>query len=350
MNYEKELSPEVREKMKKNLVYVGIFSIIMLFAGFTSAYIVMMGDSFWLKYPMPTGFWLSSATIALSSLTFILAIRAIKKGNQGQLKIFMSATVLLGLLFVYFQFKGYNELISKGINPVNNHIMVTDGRYGDYFEVRYKGNLIQVDGNKYLIKGREMSESEFSEYQEFMKQFEKVKQNKPITLRNLNPNFELIFQSEPILIKNKQLYKNDSTQLDYSDEIRLNYLALHARDKRGDFFIRGQIGEDFHLYFKGKELQYKDRNLVYNGRVLEPYLQIKAMETADTASSFLYIISFLHILHIAVALIYLLRLTIHSFSGKFSISENLSLRVGVIFWHFLGLLWAYLLLFLIFIH
>ena len=105
-----------------------------------------------------------------------------------------------------------------------------------------------------------------------------------------------------------------------------------------------------HLYFKGKELQYKDRNLVYNGRVLEPYLQIKAMETADTASSFLYIISFLHILHIAVALIYLLRLTIHSFSGKFSASENLSLRVGGIFWHFLGLLWAYLLLFLIFIH
>jgi cytochrome c oxidase subunit 3 len=350
MNYEKELSPEVREKMKKNLVYVGIFSIVMLFAGFTSAYIVMMGDSFWLKYPMPKGFWLSSVSIALSSLTFILAIKAIKKGNQSQLKLFMSTTVLLGLFFVYFQFRGYNELVSRGINPVNNHILVTDGRYGDYFEVRYKGNLIQVDGNRYLIKGREMSESEFSEYQKFMKQFEKIQQNKPITLKNIDPDFELIFQSEPVLIKNKRLFKNDSTQLDYSDEIRLNYLALHARDKRGDFFVRGEMGKDFHLYFKGKELQYKDRNLVYNGRILEPYLQIKAMETADTASSFLYLISFLHILHVAVALIYLLRLTIHSFSGKFSASENLSLRVGGIFWHFLGLLWAYLLLFLIFIH
>jgi hypothetical protein len=120
MNYEKELSPEVREKMKKNLVYVGIFSIIMLFAGFTSAYIVMMGDSFWLKYPMPAGFWLSSASIAMSSLTFILAIRAIKKGNQGQLKMFMSATVLLGILFVYFQFRGYKELISKLIGLDNS--------------------------------------------------------------------------------------------------------------------------------------------------------------------------------------------------------------------------------------
>lgn len=350
MNYEKELSPEIREKMKKNLVYVGIFSIVMFFAGLTSAYIVMMGDSFWLKYPMPTGFWLSTASIALSSLTFILAINAIKKGNQSGLKLFMSSTVVFGLLFVYFQFKGYNQLIEKGINPVNNHILVTDGRYGDYFEVRYKGNLIQVDGNKYLIKGREMTESEFQDYQKFMKQFEKVKQNKPIKMMNLNPDFELVFQSEPVLIKNRELYKNDSTKLDYVDEIRLNFMAFHARDKRGDFFVRGEFGKDFHLFFKGKELQYKNRNLYHNGKILEPYLQIKAMETADTASSFLYIISFLHILHVAIALIYLIRLTIGSFSGRFTASENLSLRVGGIFWHFLGLLWAYLLLFLIFIH
>lgn len=350
MSFENELDPKVREKMKKNLVYVGIFSIVMLFAGFTSAYIVMMGDSFWLKYPMPIGFWYSSATIALSSLTFILAIQAAKKNDQGKLKTFMSLTVLFGLLFVFFQFKGYNELIKKGINPVNNHILVTDGRYGDYFEVRYKGNLIQVDGNKYLVKGRELSTKEFEEYQAYMKQFEQVKQNKALQISNKKSNFELIFQSQPVLIKNNRLHLNDSTEMDYVNELRLSVLALHARDKRGDFFIRGEFGKDFQLYFKGKELQYKERSLFYEGKKLEPYLQIKAMETADTASSFLYLISFLHVLHILVALIYLFRLTIHSFSGRFSASENLSLRVGGIFWHFLGLLWAYLLLFLVFIH
>lgn len=350
MNYEKELDPSVREKMKKNLVYVGIFSIVMLFAGFTSAYIVMMGDSFWLKYPMPKGFWFSSVTIAASSLTFFLAIRAAKKDEQNKIKGFMSMTVLLGILFVYFQFKGYNELISEGINPVNNHIVVTDGRYGDYFEVRYKGNLIQVDGNKFMVKGKELTENEFSEYQSFMKQFEKVKQNNPLTLTNNNSNFELIFESQPLSIKKNRLYKNDSTALDFVDEMRLSFLAINVRDKRGDFFIRGEMGKDFHLYYKSKELQYKDRSLFFNGKKLEPYLQIKAIETADTASSFLYLISFLHILHILIALMYLIRLTIRSFSGGFNSSENLSLRVGGIFWHFLGLLWAYLLLFLIFIH
>ena len=77
--FDQELSPEVREKMRKNLVYVGIFSVIMLFAGFTSAYIVSMGDSFWLKYPLPPAFWISTAIIVLSSIFFELGIFYIKK-------------------------------------------------------------------------------------------------------------------------------------------------------------------------------------------------------------------------------------------------------------------------------
>jgi len=79
-------------------------------------------------------------------------------------------------------------------------------------------------------------------------------------------------------------------------------------------------------------------------------MQIKVMETADTATSYLYIITFLHLLHIMAAMIYMIKMTIASYSGKFNAKENLSLRLGAIFWHFLGLLWIYLLLFLLFIH
>ena len=77
--YENELTPEVREKMKKNLVYIGIFSVIMLFAGFSSAYIVSMGDAFWLKFPLPTSFWISTVIIATSSLTYYLAMKKMPK-------------------------------------------------------------------------------------------------------------------------------------------------------------------------------------------------------------------------------------------------------------------------------
>jgi cytochrome c oxidase subunit 3 len=43
-------------------------------------------------------------------------------------------------------------------------------------------------------------------------------------------------------------------------------------------------------------------------------------------------------------------MTINSFSGKYDNGDVLSLRLGAIFWHFLGILWGYLLLFLLFIH
>ena len=92
-----DLNPEVKEKMKKNLVYVGIFSIVMLFAGLTSGYYVSMGKSFWLKYPMPTGFYLSTLFIALSSLTFWFAIQSAKKDRQSQLKLSMGCIHLFSV-------------------------------------------------------------------------------------------------------------------------------------------------------------------------------------------------------------------------------------------------------------
>jgi cytochrome c oxidase subunit III len=350
MDYTKEMDPMVREKMKKTLVYVGIFSIIMLFAGFTSAYIVMMGDSFWLKYPLPLGFWLSTTCILLSSLSFILAISSSRKNKQGRLKSFMALTLILGFGFIYFQFQGYNQLVDSGIHPVNNHVIVSDGKYGDYFEVKYKGDYIEVDGNTFSCKGKEFSEENMKEYQDFMAQFEKVNREVPLKVKNNSKSFQLYLDDNPVIIKNNLLYKNDTTKFDFLDELRLSYLAQNVNDRRGDFFVRGEFGKDFKLYFKGKELQYEDKILKYEGAILKPYLQIKAAETADSASSFLFILSFLHLLHVLIALLFLGRVTIHSFSGRFSSENNLSLRLAAIFWHFLGILWIYLLLFLVFIH
>lgn len=350
MDYSNEIDPVVNEKMKKNLVYVSIFSIIMLFAGFTSAYIVMMGDSFWLKYPLPSGFWLSTISIVLSSITFIIAIAAVKKNKKSLLKAFMALTLILGVAFIYFQVKGYNQLIDGGIHPINNHIIVTDGRYGDYFEIKYKGDFIEVDGNKFLLGGKEMSNAEFEDLRKYTSQFTSIKKRDAIIVENDDKNYELYFNNQPVKIKLKQLYINDSTKMDYVDEMRLSYLAMNIQDRRGDFFVRGEFGKDFHVYFKGKELEYKNRKLHYKGKELSNYLQIKATETADAATSFLYLISIVHLAHVFFAMIYLLKVSIYSFSGRFDANNNLSLRLGAIFWHFLGILWIYLILFLIFIH
>ncbi|TNF49151.1 MAG: hypothetical protein EP305_03545 [Bacteroidetes bacterium] len=349
-DFSEELSPEVREKMKKNLLYVGIFSIVMMFAGFTSAYIVSMGDSFWLKYPMPMAFWISTAIIFISSIAFEVGIKQIKKGSLKGLKIFMMITFLSGIGFIYFQFKGYGQLVEFGAHAVNNHIIVTDGRYGDYYDIKVNDDFLEVDGNKFMIGGKELSDGEMKELQNFMKQFEVVKPGVNPKISSYGTKYKLYYKQQPVGLIDGKLTTPDGKAFQYTDLLRLSQLSVNIRDKRGDFFVKGEYGKDFTLYYKGKELEYVNRELRLEGKRLSKYLQIKAMDTADSATSYLYIITFLHLMHILVTMIYMAKITIHSFTGKYTQEENLSLRLGAIFWHFLGLLWVYLLLFLLFIH
>jgi cytochrome c oxidase subunit 3 len=341
---------EQMDKAKKNLVYFGIMSVVMLFAGFSSAYIVSMGDSFWLKFPLPTAFWISTVIIVISSVAIQAAVYFSKKGNANALKMAVSITFILGLGFVYFQFKGYGQLIDNGIHAVNNHIIVTDGKYGDYYEVKYKGDFVEINGNDYLLKGKKMTDTQVGEYQKFMAQFLEMKDSTAFEVDQYGKDFVLYLEDAPLEIEGKTLKKADGEELQFLDRMRLRDLAINVRDLRGDFFVKGEIGKDFHIYYKGEELEYKDRQLHKDGKILKNYLQIKSMESPDTASSYLYIITFLHLLHILVTLLYVMRLVIHSFSGRINAENNISIQTGAIFWHFLGLLWLYLLLFLLFIH
>ncbi len=349
-DYSEELSPEVREKMKKNLVYITIFSIMMFFAGFTSAYIVSMGDSFWLKFPFPNAFYISTTFIALSSITLILAITAAKKNKIPQLKAFMAVTFLLGICFVIFQFRGYKALVDRGLNPVNNHILVVQGKYGDFYEIKYKGDYIEVIGNEYLLHGKPVPAEVMQKLQAFAEPFTRIHDTVIPSVPGYGDPFMLYYKHDAVFHINGQWRTESGEELGPLDLERLQSFATHVRDGRGDFFARGKMGRDFHLYFKGNELSYQDRDLMYKGKPLSKYLQSKAMEAADTATTFLYLITILHLLHVLVTMIYMLKITINSFRNKYNKDNTLSLRLGAIFWHFLGLLWLYLLLFLLFIH
>ena len=62
----------------KFTLWVAIGSILMMFAGLTSAYIVKSNQASWQEIQMPQIFWVSTAAIMLSSLTVQLALRSFK--------------------------------------------------------------------------------------------------------------------------------------------------------------------------------------------------------------------------------------------------------------------------------
>ncbi len=104
-----------RRKASKPLLWIGIVSIVMLFAGLTSAYVVRAQNGNWLVFQLPPIMLISTALIITSSLTMFLAQRAIKKDKFQLTSIALLATLLLGIAFFYTQYAGWKQLSTQGI-------------------------------------------------------------------------------------------------------------------------------------------------------------------------------------------------------------------------------------------
>ncbi|WP_231372807.1 heme-copper oxidase subunit III [Aureivirga sp. CE67] len=97
------------------MLWIAIVSMVMMFAGLTSAYIVSSSREDWVSFEMPTAFYISTALILLSSTSFFMAKKFIKQDNRQLTTVMLLATLALGIAFVVFQFIGYNQLIDSGL-------------------------------------------------------------------------------------------------------------------------------------------------------------------------------------------------------------------------------------------
>ncbi|MGY6562203.1 MAG: cytochrome c oxidase subunit 3 [Luteibaculaceae bacterium] len=235
-NYTEEEYAKQKDKASENLLYISLVSIVMLFAGLTSAYVVSHADNFWMVIDLPAGFYTSTAIILVSSVTVWLAKKAIEKNDKQKLKLYLGVTLALGLAFTVIQFRAWGQMIEIGSHPIAN---LTDlkGQYGEDFWFTYGGSkIIMVDDNYY-------------------------------------------FEDDPTF----------TTPL--------------------------------------------------TGRV----------EAAkNTASAYIYIFSFVHLLHVVGGIIYLLRVFIAANKGKYSDRKHLPVKLSGYYWHFVDILWVYLLIFLMF--
>ncbi|MET1257963.1 heme-copper oxidase subunit III [Flagellimonas sp. DF-77] len=106
---------EKQVRAKKMMLWFGIVSLIMGFAGWTSAYIVSSKRKDWLDtIELPQAFFISTALIVLSSLTYILAKREVKKNTQKQATIWLLVTLGLGISFIAMQFYGFSQMLGNG--------------------------------------------------------------------------------------------------------------------------------------------------------------------------------------------------------------------------------------------
>ncbi|MDD7884466.1 heme-copper oxidase subunit III [Flavivirga sp. 57AJ16] len=118
---------EKNNRAKKMMLWFGIISLIMSFMGWTSAFIVSSSRPDWLKdFELPNAFLISTVVIIISSLSFILAKKALKGGNRRATTLWLVVTFILGIIFIINQFLGFQQIIDLGYNftgPTSNVTM-----------------------------------------------------------------------------------------------------------------------------------------------------------------------------------------------------------------------------------
>jgi cytochrome c oxidase subunit 3 len=104
----------------KFAMYAGCASILMIFAGLSSAFIVKRNQANWISYDVPVIFYYSTAVIILSSVALFLSRKAFIDRQMRQYKIWLFFAALLGVTFVFLQYEGFRQLWESGFIITRN--------------------------------------------------------------------------------------------------------------------------------------------------------------------------------------------------------------------------------------
>lgn len=108
---------EQRKKIHphKFTMWIALASIIMMFAGLTSAYIVKRDQPGWTSFEIPQTFWYSTGTILISSLTMQMALKFFKHRQMQQYMNLIGITLILGIGFIVLQWVSFRQIWNSGI-------------------------------------------------------------------------------------------------------------------------------------------------------------------------------------------------------------------------------------------
>jgi cytochrome c oxidase subunit 3 len=99
----------------KFTLWVAIASIIMMFAGLTSAYIVKGSLPGWVDVEMPKLFYYSTAVMLISSVVMQMAVKSFRERNMRQYRRTITLTVVLGAAFIALQILAFRQLYDSGV-------------------------------------------------------------------------------------------------------------------------------------------------------------------------------------------------------------------------------------------
>lgn len=124
-----------------------------------------------------------------------------------------------------------------------------------------------------------------------------------------------------------------------------NFLVSKVLDNNGVY------GQDYTIRYQGVPLVLEGDQFYHPDDVARAKpLNADLDEQKNTASSFYFALTGAHLAHLAFGLLALLVMVAMALRQRYTTTDHVGLWSGVMYWHFLGALWIYLLLFLVFVH
>jgi cytochrome c oxidase subunit 3 len=110
-------------------LFVLLAASLMVFAAFTSAFVVRRGLSDdWTSMPKPPILWANTVVLLASSIVLDLARRALKNRDRSKFNLWWSVATGLGILFLIGQAWAWRELRDAGVfiatNPASSFFYV----------------------------------------------------------------------------------------------------------------------------------------------------------------------------------------------------------------------------------
>lgn len=118
----------------KFVLWLLLVSIFMMFAAFTSAYIVRREEGNWLEFDLPSVLILNTIALILSSGFLQWAYVSAKRDNLANVKIGLVLAIVFGSAFLVGQWIGWGELVAHNVffggsasNPSGSFLYVLTG-------------------------------------------------------------------------------------------------------------------------------------------------------------------------------------------------------------------------------
>jgi cytochrome c oxidase subunit 3 len=97
------------------ILWMVLTVVAMLFAGFSSAYIILRAVPTWQNVALPPSLWANTFILLASSVTIEWTRRRMQAGDTHGAKRWMRTTAVLGLVFMVGQIYAWQQMVGRGI-------------------------------------------------------------------------------------------------------------------------------------------------------------------------------------------------------------------------------------------